>query len=329
MALLAQSTTTSTAEVVDDALIPNLSIDIPGVTFSPVLDEGGVLQIDFLGEYVSGVYIYLLGIGTTIAIVFIMVAGLRYALSAGGGNVEGAKTMIRNSITGLILLLCTYALLFIVNPNLTLLSGIEIENINLVTLSTENTAADVSGKSLPGCPTTGTNSVPYFCQRNYSNVYGSTCEGSPTISSSGCGPTSMAMVLSYYKKSTDPVQVAASFEKGHRVCGVGTAYSAFTSSSVVKDNGMEGDVVWAKTRPDLVISTTKQTEITNYLTNNKPILISVGKSRFTGSGHFMVLTGVNADGSFSLNDPNSGYTSVTKEELWPILKYAVYIHPKN
>lgn len=128
MKQLAQSTTTTTSgsKVVDDALIPNLSIDIPGVSFSEVLEEENVLTIGFLGDYISGVYLYLIGIGTTIAIVFIMIAGLRYAMAAGGGDLDGAKRMIRNAVTGLVLLLCVYLLLFIINPNLTLFRSLEL-----------------------------------------------------------------------------------------------------------------------------------------------------------------------------------------------------------
>ena len=59
----------------------------------------------------------------------------------------------------------------------------------------------------------------------------------------------------------------------------------------------------------------------------EPILISVGPSTFTSSGHFMVLTGDNGDGTFALNDPNSGETSVDKTYLFSIIKFAVYIHP--
>jgi len=114
------------SEVVEDALVPDLSIDIPGVSFSEVLQEGDVLSVGYLGDYISGFYLYVIGIGTTIAIILIMVAGLRYAMAAGGGDLEGAKRMIRNAVTGLVLLLCVYLLLFLINPALTLFKPLEL-----------------------------------------------------------------------------------------------------------------------------------------------------------------------------------------------------------
>lgn len=72
-----------------------------------------------LGEYVSEAYKWMLGAGTTIAIVFLMVAGLRWTL--GGANAEQigkAKKTIVSAITGLILLLSTYLITYTVNPYL-------------------------------------------------------------------------------------------------------------------------------------------------------------------------------------------------------------------
>ncbi len=129
--ILAQNTN---AKPIENALVPNLSVDIPGVTFSEVLKNNGVLQVNFLGEYIAGFYRYLLGIGTTIAIIFIMVAGLRYTLAAGGGDVKEAQSMIRNAVVGLTLLLSVYAILFIINPELTKLKSLNLLDIESIAL---------------------------------------------------------------------------------------------------------------------------------------------------------------------------------------------------
>ncbi|MFA4845057.1 MAG: hypothetical protein WC654_00660 [Patescibacteria group bacterium] len=116
-------------EIVTDAIIPNLSIDIPGVSFSKVLSEGGVLKINFLQDYIAGVYKYLIGIGTLIAIVFIMIGGLQYSLAAGTGDVKKAQERIRNAVTGLALLLSVYLLLATVNPNLVIFQPLRVLNM--------------------------------------------------------------------------------------------------------------------------------------------------------------------------------------------------------
>jgi len=121
-------------ETVENAIIPNLSIDIPGVSFSEVLKENGVLQINFIGDYVSGIYKYLLGIAITIAIVFIMVAGLQYALASGEGDTKKAKDRIQNAVMGLVLLLCVYAILFITNPELIKLRSLQLLDIEQLEL---------------------------------------------------------------------------------------------------------------------------------------------------------------------------------------------------
>jgi len=129
--VLAQDAT-STGEVVENSLVPNLTVDIPGLSFSKVIEKDGVLHINFLGEYVAAVYLYLLQIGIVIAIVLVMIGGLQWALSAGGGDLKSAKNRIRNAVTGLVLLMSVYMILFIVNPALVGLKPVELEIIDLV-----------------------------------------------------------------------------------------------------------------------------------------------------------------------------------------------------
>lgn len=130
--------TSDTTEEVKTAIIPNLSVDIPGVSFSEVLNKDGVLTINFLGDYITGVYLYLIGISTTIAIVMIMIGGLQWAMSAGGSDLKAAKTRIQNAVMGLVLLLSVYAILFIINPNLTFFKGVQLEIIPEITESEDD-----------------------------------------------------------------------------------------------------------------------------------------------------------------------------------------------
>ena len=116
-------------------VIPKLNVDIPTVTFTPVLQKGGNLSINFLGDYIQGVYIYILSISAVIAVVYIMIGGLRWVLAAGGASSIGeAKKMIQNAVIGLVLLLSVVLILETVNPQLVTFDPFTLERIQEVTV---------------------------------------------------------------------------------------------------------------------------------------------------------------------------------------------------
>ncbi|MBU0646561.1 D-alanyl-D-alanine carboxypeptidase family protein [Patescibacteria group bacterium] len=108
---------------------PQLAVPIPGLSFSEPLRKGNKLSIDFIGEYFSSVYQWLIGASLTIAIVMVMIGGLQYVLSAGRGDAGEAKTRISNAVIGFVLLLGTYAILYTVNPELTLLRPVIVQQV--------------------------------------------------------------------------------------------------------------------------------------------------------------------------------------------------------
>lgn len=119
---------------------PTLSFDIPGLQFSDVLQKGNVLEVGFLADYISAAYQMLLGLSITIAIVMIMLGGIQYVLGAGTGEVKAAKQRITNAVTGLVLMLSVYVILFTVNPQLTLLPALRIEMPEEIPLEYEDDA---------------------------------------------------------------------------------------------------------------------------------------------------------------------------------------------
>lgn len=88
-----------------------LQVSIPSAT-------GPVTSVYNYGEYVGTVYKYLVGFAVTIAIVFLMIGGIRYVIGASTGEIGKAKDMIVKAITGLVLLLFAYVILYTVNPEL-------------------------------------------------------------------------------------------------------------------------------------------------------------------------------------------------------------------
>ncbi|MBI2475584.1 hypothetical protein HYV69_04160 [Candidatus Uhrbacteria bacterium] len=80
---------------------------------------GTLETVEDLGTYVSAVYSWMLGAAAVIAVVFIMIGGLQWVLSAGGASsVATAKSRIKNGIVGLLLLISVSLILQTVNPEL-------------------------------------------------------------------------------------------------------------------------------------------------------------------------------------------------------------------
>lgn len=99
------------------------------------------------GEYVSVAYKWMLGVGTTIAIVFVMVSGLRWTL--GGVNAEEigkAKKTIQNAVIGLVLLMSTYVIIFTVNPYLVRLQVPAFPMIKLISLVGTDSCGFLTGQ---------------------------------------------------------------------------------------------------------------------------------------------------------------------------------------
>jgi|GEM_PF-4538756 len=153
----------------------------------------------------------------------------------------------------------------------------------------DNSYEGASYKVNSGDYSAGSNGVPLFRQfdpRWGSKSYG--CGGT-TIRTSGCGTTSAAMVLTYYGINVTPAEVTEfSLANGHRVCGSGTAPSLFPALAA-KYGLKYKSVDWP--------------EIQNALKNNMPVIAAMDDHEFSSGGHYIVLTGFDANGEILINDP--------------------------
>ena len=141
--------------------------------------------------------------------------------------------------------------------------------------------------------------VNYY-QGNYKQSYGY----GTTIASAGCGPTSMAMVLTYLLGEThDPVEIANwSLKGGYHIQGEGTAWSFFGACAKAYDVECQQMAV------------TKDAIINN-LKAGKVIIMNVGPGHFTSGGHYIVLRGITDDGKIIVADPASEKRS---NQVWDI-----------
>lgn len=127
--------------------------------------------------------------------------------------------------------------------------------------------------------------LTYYSQldnRWASKMYSSIGDTSQTIGTSGCGPTSAAMVVSSIKGNITPDQMAELYTKyGYRSANQGTYWSTFKWTADVFDIGYS--------------ECYKLDDAIAKLKDNHYIIVSCNQGLFTYGGHFIVLTGVEGD----------------------------------
>lgn len=130
--------------------------------------------------------------------------------------------------------------------------------------------------------------IPHYLQGDYGDIpYG---DGS--IASSGCGPTSFAMVASYLTGSTiTPVDAVAWCGNSYYMPGAGTYWSYFEAAAAHFGCGS-------------VRQTNDAGEVLQALSTGHPVISSQSPGLFTSGGHFIVLRGVTSSGKVLVNDPN-------------------------
>ena len=134
--------------------------------------------------------------------------------------------------------------------------------------------------------------LTYYSQidSRWSNkMYSSVGNSSQTIGTSGCGPTSAAMIVTATKGTITPDTMADLFVKyGYRSANNGTYWSAFRA---VAD---EFDIGYTET--------TDIQRALQLLQSNNYVVASCGNGLFTTGGHFIVLTELNGD-TITVYDP--------------------------
>ena len=130
--------------------------------------------------------------------------------------------------------------------------------------------------------------IPHYLQTDYGNIP----YGGGSIASSGCGPTSFAMIASYLTDTTiTPADAVAWCGNSYYMPGVGTYWSYFQAAANHFGCGS-------------VTQTSDANQILQALSEGHPVISSQRAGLFTSGGHFIVLRGVTADSKVLVNDPN-------------------------
>lgn len=125
-------------------------------------------------------------------------------------------------------------------------------------------------------------------------IYSINNNSSQTIATSGCGPTSMAIVLNYYiDDSITPLQTALyAMNNGYRTYQNGTSWLYF--ETIANEYDLE------------FLQTSSSKEVLNWMnTKDDPLIIcSMGPGLWTSNGHFIVLWKIENNMVY-INDPAS------------------------
>ena len=148
-----------------------------------------------------------------------------------------------------------------------------------------------STPGLYGWDLTGTNTMVYYAQDD--PKWANDSYGSSDIETSGCGPTSVAMVIATLAdKNVIPPKIATDYSR-YYVPGSGSSWELFTSAP--KDYGLKTDNIGLDF--GAVIRT---------LQDGGLVIVSVGEGTFSSGGHIMVIRKVSEDGNtFYFADPYS------------------------
>ncbi len=167
---------------------------------------------------------------------------------------------------------------------------------------------DGSGQSYEGVVfADGGREVVYYNQldeRWAGVMYGT----SSTIGQGGCGPTSMAIVISTLTgEAHDPVELAQwSVENGYRCEGNGSYHMLIPSAAAAYGLSCEKNL-------------TAQ-GILDALSSGKLVVAIMSKGHFTRGGHFIVLRGITSDGKILVADPASYGRSQQEWDLSVIME---------
>ncbi len=115
-------------------------VNIPGVNITST----DLTQGTAIGKYVAGLYNYATAIVGIIAAIILMYGGIIWITA--GGNMErisNAKAWISAALSGLILVMATYTILYIVNPNLLKFKAIKINLISSNKSKSESGATNI------------------------------------------------------------------------------------------------------------------------------------------------------------------------------------------
>lgn len=115
-----------------------------------------------------------------------------------------------------------------------------------------------------------------------------------SVATSGCGATSLSMVIAYLTGNTDQNPYKLFCDSVEAGCYHGAGWSHGTLSRYAAEYGVQ--TRWIANDGEAVLQALRE---------GKPVIAHMGPGIFTEKGHYLVLRGVTEEGLVLMNDPNS------------------------
>jgi len=148
----------------------------------------GMQSVSDPGEYISLLFVFGLGLVGFLAVAAIVVGGIMYMTGSTVGKVDKAKQIIWGAVSGLVLLLCSYLLLFTIDPTLVNLSPFQLKPANIPAQQggTQCTAPQVFDPTTDTCVTSAMVCDP--ATQVWSPTQGTCVNKPPGYGTTACNP---------------------------------------------------------------------------------------------------------------------------------------------
>ncbi|MEK9157547.1 MAG: pilin [Patescibacteria group bacterium] len=137
----------ATTEEAETPSIPALNVPIPGLDLSGSVqvDESGNIETNMIGLYVNAVFSYGITLAAIFGVLMFTIAGFQY-MTAGGdkGAVSKAKARMTNTLFGIVILMATYSIAFLIDPRTTYFNSLTIETIDRIAYVNQSGLAEGS-----------------------------------------------------------------------------------------------------------------------------------------------------------------------------------------
>ncbi len=164
-------------------------IEVPGLEkgLKGSKEDGYIIESTTIGEYIKAIYKYAIGVVGILAAVVLMIGGIVW-LTAGGNQtrIGEAKAWIGASLTGLIIALTSYMILWTVNPALVRFKPIKVATVTEL----KNGCCELNnGKAMNSTDTDCPEDVGVFNDGKVASADGSACVNKETVVDlKGSGP---------------------------------------------------------------------------------------------------------------------------------------------
>ncbi|MDO8425199.1 MAG: D-alanyl-D-alanine carboxypeptidase family protein [bacterium] len=129
---------------------PKINIALPNLSFKQLQvenDDGGkYITVPWIAQYIAAVYRWAVPFGAVLAVIIMMIGGMIWMTSGATGSITKAEGMITNAAIGLILLVGSYFILNLVNPDLVRLTALRVDLIARENLTLEEEPEEVNGQ---------------------------------------------------------------------------------------------------------------------------------------------------------------------------------------